>query len=337
MPLCGVRRRGLPARKGRQKMSFTILGTGSYAPEHIVTNDDLAQLVETNDEWITQRIGVKTRHISVTETNTDMAVQAAERALENAGVRPEELDLIIATTITGDSVSPGTGCMVQNRIGAHCPAFDLGAACSGFLFALETAAGFFARGYKRILVVSSERTSGIVDWTDRGTCCIFGDGAGAAVLGPGDGLLASHLLTKGGGDVINIPTHYGNSPWYKGELAEKTSIFMNGRETYKFAVMAMSDNIKELMAEAGISGEDVALVIPHQANYRIINEARRRIPDIAPDRFCINIDRYGNTSSASVPILLDEMNRAGKIKRGDILVLAAFGGGLSAGAMILKW
>ena len=290
-------------------MSFKILGTGSYAPEHVVTNDDLSALVDTNDEWITQRIGVRSRHISETETNVDMAVKAAERALENAGISADELDLIIATTITGDTLSPGTGCMVQNRIGAHCPAF----------------------------VVSAERMSGIIDWTDRGTCCIFGDGAGAAVLGKGDGLVASHLMTKGGDDVITIPTRYDRSPWYKNEISEITSVHMNGRETYKFAVMAMSDNIKDLMASAGVAGEDVALVIPHQANYRIINEARRRIPDIAPEKFCINIDRYGNTSSASVPILLDEMNRAGKIHEGDLIILAAFGGGLSAGAMIIRW
>lgn len=160
-------------------MSFKILGTGSYAPEHVVTNDDLSALVDTNDEWITQRIGVRSRHISETETNVDMAVKAAERALGKRGVAADELDLIIATTITGDTLSPGTGCMVQNRIGAHCPAFDLAAACSGFLFALETAAGFLSRGaYNRVLVVSAERMSGIIDWTDRGTCCIFGDGAG---------------------------------------------------------------------------------------------------------------------------------------------------------------
>ena len=319
-------------------MSFKILGTGSYAPEHVVTNDDLSALVDTNDEWITQRIGVRSRHISETETNVDMAVKAAERALENAGISADELDLIIATTITGDTLSPGTGCMVQNRIGAHCPAFDLAAACSGFLFALETAAGFLSRGaYNRVLVVSAERMSGIIDWTDRSTCCIFGDGAGAAVLGKGDGLVASHLMTKGGDDVITIPTRYDRSPWYKNEISEITSVHMNGRETYKFAVMAMSDNIKDLMASAGVAGEDVALVIPHQANYRIINEARRRIPDIALEKFCINIDRYGNTSSASVPILLDEMNRAGKIHEGDLIILAAFGGGLSAGAMIIRW
>ena len=319
-------------------MSFTILGTGSYLPDHVVTNDDLAAMVETDDAWITQRIGVKSRHISETDSNTDMAVKAAQRALENAGVLPEELDLIIATTISGDSLSPGTGCMVQNRLGANCPAFDLAAACSGFLFALETAAGFLARGgYKKILVVSAERMSGIIDWTDRSTCCIFGDGAGAAVLGPGEGLIASSLMTKGGDDVIRIPTRYANSPWYKNEVPERTTVYMNGRETYKFAVMAMSDHIKGLMETAGVTGEEVAWVIPHQANYRIINEARKRIPAIAPERFCINIERCGNTSSASVPILLDEVNRQGKLHKGDILVLAAFGGGLSAGAMLIRW
>ena len=161
--------------------------------------------------------------------------------------------------------------------------------------------------------------------------------ASVKMLGKGDGLVASHLMTKGGDDGITIPTRYDRSPWYKNEISEITSVHMNGRETYKFAVMAMSDNIKDLMASAGVAGEDVALVIPHQANYRIINEARRRIPDIAPEKFCINIDRYGNTSSASVPILLDEMNRAGKIHEGDLIILAAFGGGLSAGAMIIRW
>lgn len=320
-------------------MSFKILGTGSYAPEHVVTNDDLSALVDTNDEWITQRIGVRSRHISETETNVDMAVKAAERALENAGISADELDLIIATTITGDTLSPGTGCMGQNRIGAHCPGrLTLPRPAAASSLRWKRRAGFLSRSaYNRVLVVSAERMSGIIDWTDRGTCCIFGDGAGAAVLGKGDGLVASHLMTKGGDDVITIPTRYDRSPWYKNEISEITSVHMNGRETYKFAVMAMSDNIKDLMASAGVAGEDVALVIPHQANYRIINEARRRIPDIAPEKFCINIDRYGNTSSASVPILLDEMNRAGKIHEGDLIILAAFGGGLSAGAMIIRW
>ena len=319
-------------------MSFSILGTGMYVPENIVTNDDLSKLVETSDEWISQRVGVRERRIATTETAADMACEAAQKALENSGCRAEELDLILAATVSGETVSPSVACMVQHRLGADCMAYDINAACSAFIFLLETAAGYFARQkVKKVLVIGAERLSRILDWTDRGTCVIFGDGAGAAVLGKGDGLVASHLMTKGGDDVITIPTRYDRSPWYKNEISEITSVHMNGRETYKFAVMAMSDNIKDLMASAGVAGEDVALVIPHQANYRIINEARRRIPDIAPEKFCINIDRYGNTSSASVPILLDEMNRAGKIHEGDLIILAAFGGGLSAGAMIIRW
>lgn len=317
-------------------MAFTILGTGSYLPEHTVTNDDLAQIVETSDEWITQRIGVRTRHISETDSNVDMAEKAARAALENAGVKPEELDLIIASTITGDSISPGTACMVQARIGASCPAFDVTAACCGFLFALETAAGYAARGFRHILVVSSERTSGIIDWTDRGTCCIFGDGAGAAVLGPGDGLLASRFITKGNDEIINIPTNYDASPWYKNEV-HKSRILMNGRATYKFAVMALSDNVRAVIGEAGLTPEDIDWVFPHQANLRIIQEASRRLPEIADEKFCVNIDRCGNTSSASIPILLDEAHRAGKLKRGDRIVMAAFGSGLSAGAMVIRF
>ncbi len=317
-------------------MAFTILGTGSFLPEHTVTNDDLAQIVETSDEWITQRIGVRSRHISETDSNVDMAEKAARAALENAGVKPGELDLIIASTITGDSISPGTACMVQARIGASCPAFDVTAACCGFLFALETAAGYAARGFRHILVVSSERTSGIIDWTDRGTCCIFGDGAGAAVLGPGDGLLASRFITKGNDEIINIPTNYDASPWYKNEV-HKSRILMNGRATYKFAVMALSDNVRAVIGEAGLTPEDIDWVFPHQANLRIIQEASRRLPEIADEKFCVNIDRCGNTSSASIPILLDEAHRAGKLKRGDKIVMAAFGSGLSAGAMVIRF
>lgn len=318
-------------------MEFTILGTGSYLPERVITNDDLSALVETNDEWITQRIGVKTRHISETDTNVDMAVRAATAACEDAGVSPGDLDLIIGTTITGDTVSPGTACMVQARIGATCPAFDLAAACCGFLFAMETAAGYAARGFRHILIVSSERTSGIIDWADRSTCCIFGDGAGAVVIGPGDGaLLASRFITKGNDEIIHIPTNYDGSPWYKNEV-KKTRIFMNGRATYKFAVMALSDNVRAAIADAGLAPEDVDLVFPHQANLRIIQEASRRLPEIEDGKFCVNIDRCGNTSSASIPILLDEAHRFGRLRRGDRIVMAAFGSGLSAGAMVLRF
>lgn len=318
-------------------MSFRILGTGSFVPERIVTNDDLSQMVETSDEWITKRVGVKQRHVCTTETVTELGVEAARRALDSAGVRPEELDLIIAPTISADTISPGLGGMVQNRLGAHCPAFDMNVACPGFLFGLDVAAGFFARkAVKKVLVVSAERMSGLLDWTDRSTCCIFGDGAGAAVLGEGDNYLASELHTKGGDDIISIPTWWNNSPFYEREMP-KNKVNMQGQETYKFAVTSMVNDIRSVMEKAGVTGEQVKAVIPHQANYRIINEARRRLPEIAPEKFFVNIEKYGNTSSASEPILLDEINRAGLLQPGDIVVLSAFGGGLSSAACVVKW
>ena len=318
-------------------MSFQILGTGSFVPERVLTNEDLSHMVETSDEWITKRVGVKERHVCTTETNTDMAVSAARRALESAGVEASQLDLIIGTSVSADTISPGVACMVQNRLGAACPAFDINAACPGFLFGMEIAAGFFARGtVQNVLVVSSERMSGLIDWTDRSTCCIFGDGAGAAVLGQGDGYLASELHTQGGDDVITIPTGWNNSPFYQAE-SPKSCVHMKGQETYKFAVTSMVSDIRSVMEQAGITGEQVAVVIPHQANLRIIHEAARRLPEIAPEKFLVNIDRLGNTSSASEPILLDEAVHAGKIKPGDYVVMAAFGGGLSSAACVIKW
>lgn len=318
-------------------MSFQILGTGSFLPQKVLTNEDLSRMVDTSDEWIQKRVGVKERHVCTTESNTDMAAEAAARALEAAGTDASELDLIIGTSVSADSISPGMASMVQNRLGAKCPAFDINAACPGFLFGLEIASGFFAKGaVKRVLVVSSERMSGLIDWTDRSTCCIFGDGAGAAVLGPGESYLASELHTQGGNDVIDIPTGWGNSPFYQVEQG-KSCVHMKGQETYKFAVTSMVNDIRSVMEKAGVSGEQVAAVIPHQANLRIINEAARRLPEIAQERFLVNIQETGNTSSASEPILLDKAVRSGQIKRGDYVVMAAFGGGLSSAACIIKW
>ncbi len=318
-------------------MSFRILGTGSFLPRKVLTNEDLSHMVETSDEWITKRVGVKERRVCTTETNTDMGVAAALAALEDSGVKPEELDLIIGATISADTISPGLAGMVQNRIGATCPCFDMNVACPGFLFALEVADGFFVKKtVKKVLVVSAERMSGLIDWTDRSTCVIFGDGAGAAVLGEGDSYLASELHTTGGDDVISIPTWWDNSPFYGHEL-KKNVVSMAGQETYKFAVTSMVRDIQSVMAKAGITGEQVKAVIPHQANYRIINEARRRLPEIAPEKFLINIQRCGNTSSASEPILLDEANRQGLLQPGDYVVLSAFGGGLSSAASVVRW
>ena len=318
-------------------MSFRILGTGSFLPRKVLTNEDLSHMVETSDEWITKRVGVKERRVCTTETNTDMGVAAALAALEDSGVKPEELDLIIGATISADTISPGLAGMVQNRIGAACPCFDMNVACPGFLFALEVADGFFVKKtVKKVLVVSAERMSGLIDWTDRSTCVIFGDGAGAAVLGEGDSYLASELHTTGGDDVISIPTWWDNSPFYGHEL-KKNVVSMAGQETYKFAVTSMVRDIQSVMAKAGITGDQVKAVIPHQANYRIINEARRRLPEIAPEKFLINIQRCGNTSSASEPILLDEANRQGLLQPGDYVVLSAFGGGLSSAASVVRW
>lgn len=328
---------GRDYQTGETNMSFQILGTGSFTPERIVTNDELSHMVDTSDEWIMKRIGVRRRHVCTTETVTDLGVEAARRALADAGARAEELDLIIAATISADTITPGLGGMVQNRLGARCPAFDMNVACPGFLFALDVAAGFFARGaVKKVLVVSAERMSGLLDWEDRSTCCIFGDGAGAAVLGEGDGYLASELHTLGGEDIISIPTAWNNSPFYQHE-PRKNKVNMEGQATYKFAVTSMVNDIRSVMEKAGVTGEQVKAVIPHQANYRIINEARRRLPEIAAEKFLLNIEEYGNTSSASEPILLDEAYRKGLFGAGDIIVLSAFGGGLSSASCVIRW
>lgn len=317
-------------------MSFRITGTGSYTPERVVTNDDLAAFLDTSDEWITQRVGVRERRISTGETAADMACIAADRALENSGYTGKEIDLVIAATCSSDSVSPSVAAYVQTHIGAECPAFDLNSACSGFLFALETAAGFFARGtVKRALVLGAERISRILDWTDRSTCVIFGDGAGAAVLEAGEGYLSSVLRTAGGNEVIDIPAHTGASPFYRKEQAEPF-IHMKGQETFRFAVSSMTRDVTEVLDKIGASPDDVRLFIPHQANIRILQFASKKLK-VPMERFAVNIDRYGNTSSASVPIALDEYHRAGAFQTGDLLVLAAFGGGLSSAACVIKW
>ena len=312
-----------------------IIGTGSYVPEKVVTNDDLATMVETNDEWITQRVGIRERHVSETETTADMAIKAAKKAIEAANIDPTDIDIIVAATITGDCICPTVAGYVQQAIGAKCPAFDVSSACSGFLFALETAVSFICRGYKRALVIGAERLSKIVDWTDRSTCVIFADGAGAAIIEEGDGYLASKIATIGGDKVIKIPAHVGISPFYKNE-GEKLGIFMDGQETFKFAVSTISNELRGVVEAAGLTPDDVDHVVLHQANMRIIEYAAKRLK-MPIEKFMVNIAKYGNTSSASVPIALDELVRSGKIKRGDILVMCAFGGGLSSAACVIKY
>lgn len=317
-------------------MSIKILGTGSYAPEKVITNDDLAKIVDTSDEWITQRVGVKERHVSVNETAADMAVKAAKAAMAEANISADEIDLVIAASITSETVCPTVAGMVQREIGTSCPAFDISSACSGFLFALDTAVSYIMRGNVRnALVIGAERMSRIIDWTDRSTCVIFGDGAGAFVIAPGEGYLASKLFTEGGNEVIEIPSHIGTSPFYKGEQ-KRPYIFMDGQETFKFAVSKIVKDIKDVAQQAGISVDEIDYVVPHQANIRIIEFASKRLK-IPMEKFVVNIDRYGNTSAASVAIAFDELNKSGKLKRGDKIVMSAFGGGLSSAACLLEW
>jgi len=317
-------------------MTFKIIGTGSYVPPRVVTNEELSHFLDTSDEWITQRVGVKERHVCTTETAADLAYEAALRALENGKTKVEELDMIICSTVSGEFISPSVACIVQKKLGASCPAMEINAACAAFLFMLETAAGYFARGsVKKMLVIGAERMSRILDWDDRSTCVIFGDGAGAVLLAEGDNYLSSRLYTEGSEEVINIPNHIGKSPFYENEQISPY-VHMNGAETYKFAVNAICRDVTEGLAAAGLKEEDIDHVILHQANKRIIDAAKKRLK-IPGDRFCMNIEKYGNTSSASIPLVMDELNRAGKLKAGDNLALCAFGGGLSSAACILRW
>ena len=317
-------------------MSFRIIGTGSAVPSNIVTNDDLAGRMVTSDEWIRTRVGVAERRIAVTERTSDLAYEAAAKALAMSGVSADSIDLILAATITPDQVCPTTAGTVQARLGASCPAFDISSACSGFLFALETAAGFFARGTaKRALVIGAERISKIIDWSDRSMAVIFGDGAGAAVLEAGDSCLCSELYTAGSDSVIRIPAFGGTSPFTAIEK-EDPVIFMEGQETFKFAVGAFVDHIHRMAENAGISVGDIDHIVPHQANERIIRMAARRLK-LPDERFVMNIDRYGNTAAASVPIALDELNRSGNLRSGELVALVAFGGGLSSAGCLLRW
>ena len=317
-------------------MSFRIIGTGSYVPEKVVTNFDLAEVIDTSDEWIKQRVGISERHISTDESAAEMGYKAALNALEMSNVKPEELDLIIVASISNDTICPTAAGTIQKLLGAKCPAFDVNSACSGFLFPIDTAAGFFARGkVKKALVIGSERMSRIIDWKDRGTCVIFGDGAGAAVLEEGDGYLESKIATYGGDDVIKIPSGTDASPYYDKEIGA-AHVFMDGQETFKFAVNTITSEIQEITEKAGLSVEDIKYVVPHQANIRIIQFASKRL-GLPMEKFFVNIEKYGNTSAASIPMALDELNRTGDLKRGDIIAMTAFGGGLSSATCIIKW
>ena len=318
-------------------MSFKIIGTGSALPEFTLTNAMLSEMVDTSDEWITTRTGIGARQICTHETVTGLSAAAARRALENAGLAPEELDMIICATVRGDTLSPSLACMVQKEIGAGCPAFDINAACTGFIYALDLAEAYYKAGKLRhILIVSAEAMSLMTDWNDRATCVLFGDGAGAAVLAPGDGLKSIRLTARGADACLNIPAPTGESPFYKGLREPYPYTRMNGQEVYKFAVNAMHHDICDVLEAAAVPAQAVDWVMVHQANKRIIDAAKSKLP-ISPEKFLCTIEKYGNISSATIPIMLDEHNRSGQLKTGDTLVFSAFGGGLTTGAAVFNW
>ncbi|HUP28014.1 MAG TPA: beta-ketoacyl-ACP synthase III [Chloroflexia bacterium] len=321
-----------------------ITGWGSAVPQKVLTNADLEKLVETSDEWITSRTGIKERHIVADgEYTSTLAVDAARRALERAGVSPWQVDLVICCTATPDFLFPSTACLVQHEIGAeNAGAFDLQAACSGFIYGLSVGTQFVKTGaYKTVLVVAAEALSRFIDWTDRGTCVLFGDGAGAVVLQASDtcsGLMSFVLGSHGvGEDLIKLPAGGARRPATPESIADGAHfIKMNGQEVYRFAVRIMGDSAVEALEKAGLSYGDISLFIPHQANLRIISSIADRL-QLDPDKVFIDIAKYGNTSAASIPIALGEAVDQGRVKPGDNLLFVAFGAGLTSAASIVKW
>ncbi len=324
--------------------SVSITGTGAYVPEKILSNADLERMVETSDEWILTRTGIRERRVATAdETTSDMAAEAAKAALENAGVAACDVDLILVATVTPDMFFPSTACFVQTKIGAkRAVCFDVSAACSGFLYAVETARQFVANGtFQTALVIGAEKLSTIVDWTDRNTCVLFGDGAGAAVLQhrPGSrGILSTHMGSDGSyAEILQIPGGGCRYPVTAENLHEKlNSIKMNGKETYKQAVSAMLNAANIVLEQSGLRPEDLACIIPHQANVRIIEAIADRM-GVSLEKFMINLDRFGNTSAAAVAIALDEAHRTGRMKRGENVLLVVFGGGLTWAGSVIEW
>lgn len=321
-----------------------ILGTGFYVPEKIMTNADLEKIVETSDEWIVERTGIKERRIAEdNQPMSDLALRAAKAALADAGVAAEDLDLIIVATLTSDRIIPSTACMLQNLLGAkHAAAFDLSAACSGFAYAASVAAQFIETGaYKKALVIGAETLSKYINWEDRNTCVLFGDGAGAAVLGQveeGYGILSFDLGSDGsGGDAIQIPSSGSLMPVSKESIDQKLNlIHMNGRDVFKFAVKAMGKTVKNSLAKIDMPQEKIDWLVPHQANIRIIESAAKRL-SMPMDKVIVNIHKYGNMSAACIPIALAEAAAAKRFKKGDIIALSGFGAGLTWASCIIRW
>lgn len=320
-------------------MTARIIGTGSAVPEQIVTNEDLSKIVETSDEWISSRSGIKERRVAKEETTTSLAILAGKRALENAGVTAEEIEVIIVATCTPDYFFPNTACQVQEAIGAkHAVAFDLSAACSGFLFALSTVQAYIKGGiYQKALIIGAETMSKMIDWSDRSTCVLFGDGAGAAVVSAEEtGVLELVQKSNGAGKGVLSCKARETRNLLNHESETKEYLYMEGQPVFKFAVKTVPECVEEILEKAEVKKEEIRYYILHQANSRIIQSVAKRLKE-PEEKFPMNLSLYGNTSAASIPILLDEMNRNGMLNRGDKLVLSGFGAGLTWGAVLLEW
>lgn len=313
-----------------------IIGTGSELPKRAVKNAELTTFLETSDEWITSRTGISERRVLSDDTLEQLAASASQKALENAGISAKELDLILCSNVMGPYITPGLSCIVQGMIGAACPCFDLNAACAGFIYALDVAQAYIdSNKFSNILIVSAEAVSRMPNWNDRATCVLFGDGAGAAVVSRGEGLRAIRLGTTSNTDVLYQKQITGNSPFEQNHVKDP-SLVMNGQEVYKFAVSVSTEDIHAVLEQSGVQAQDIKYFLLHQANMRILEAVRTRLRQ-EKEKFPYNLDKLGNTSSATVPILLDELNRRRLLKNGDLLAMSAFGAGLVNGACVIQW
>lgn len=324
-------------------MKSRITGTGSYAPSRVMTNTELERMVATSDDWIRERTGIRERHIAASgEACSDLAVQAGRRALAAAGLAASDLDLILVATCTGDYPLPATACLVQHQLGAtKAAACDLSAACCGFVYALSVADAYVRTGMRHVLVIGSEVMSAITDWSDRNTCILFGDGAGAAVVSASDGergILSTHLRSDGSlCELITVPAGGSRTPLSEQVVAERTYfIKMKGNETFKVAVRTLEEIARETLAANHLQVEDLDLYVPHQANMRILKAVMERL-GLPLEKVMVNLERYGNTSAASIPIALDEAVRAGRVRDGSLVMLGAFGAGLTWASALIRW
>lgn len=316
-------------------MSFQIIGTGRAHPEFVLSNGMLSEIVDTDDQWIVSRTGINTRYVSTHETITDLSIDAAKKALKNSGICGKDLDLIICSTMKGDYACPSLACLVQKEIQASCPAMDLNAACTGFIYGMDVADGYISSSKaETILIIGAEMMTRHLNWSDRSTCVLFGDGAGAVVVRKGKGLRSIKITAKGDDELLVIGNTFCYSPYGK-QLDKDPHFKMKGSGVFRFAVTSVLRDVRDVMRMADIHVEDVKMLVPHQANLRVFQAAKDKL-GFKDEQLAMGIDHYGNTSSASIPLMLDELIEEGKLKKGDLIIMSAFGGGLTTGACVIE-